>query len=73
MLWTIIVQYLTLTDIIAAENFNGRVDVKLQQSHWTMKCRLRAPGHSVCLKGMFKTITKQGLILAAIIAAEKQT
>ena len=39
---------------------NARVDVKLQQTHWSMKCRSRAAGHSACLKGMLWTITMQG-------------
>ena len=53
-------------------DFNARVNIKLQ-SHWSVKCRSRTPGHSVCLKGMLRTMTMQGLTLAAIIAAEKQT
>ena len=31
--------------------FNARVDVKLGQSHWSVKCRSRAQGHRACLKG----------------------
>ena len=55
-------------------DFNARVDVKLWQSHWTIKCRSRAQGHSAwCLKGMLRTITMQGLTLETITAAEKQT
>ena len=33
----------------------------------------RSPGHSVCLKGMLRTIIMQGLTLTAVMAAEKQT
>ena len=70
-------QGLTLIASIAAEKqtliINARVDVKLQQSHWSVKCSSRAPGHSASLKGMLRTITMHGLSLAAIIAAEKQT
>ena len=54
-------------------DFNARVNVKLRQSHWRVKCRSRIPGHSVCLKGMLRTITVQRLTLAALIVAEKQT
>ena len=50
---------------------NARLDVKSQQSHSSAKSRSRAPGHSVCLKSMLRTITIQGLTLAAIIASEK--
>ena len=35
--------------------------------------RSRVPGHSACLKSMSRTITMQGLTLAAIIATEKRT
>ena len=51
--------------------FNARVDVKLWQSHWSMKCRPMAPGHNKCLKAMLWTITMQGLTLTAVIATEK--
>ena len=51
---------------------NARVDVKLQQSHWSEKCRSRPPDHSRCLKGMLLTITMQGLTHTAFIAEEKQ-
>ena len=54
-------------------DFNARVDIKLRQNHWSIKCRSRALGHSACLQGMIWTITMQGLTLTAIIAAEKQT
>ena len=33
----------------------------------------RAPGHSACLKSMSRTMTMEGLTLAAITAAEKRT
>ena len=38
-----------------------------------MNCRLRAAGHSACLKGMFivGTVTMQDLTLAANIAADR--
>ena len=28
--------------------FNARVDVKVQKSHWSVKCRSRAKGHCAC-------------------------
>ena len=37
-------------------DFNARVDVKLRQSQWSVKCRSMAPGHSVCWKSMLRTI-----------------
>ena len=35
-------------------DFNARVYIKLttMSDHWSMKSRSRAPGHSMCLKGM---------------------
>ena len=52
---------------------NARMEVKSQQSHWGLKSKSRAPGHSVCLKSMSRTTTMQGLTLAAtcITASEK--
>ena len=47
-------------------DFNTRVDVKLQQSQPSVKCRSWASGHSACLKGMLSTITMQGLTLAVM-------
>ena len=32
-------------------DFNASVDVKLGQSHWSVKCRSRTPGHSACWNG----------------------
>ena len=54
-------------------DINARIYVKSLQSHWSVKCRSRASDHSACLKGILRTITMEGLTLAAIIAAEKQT
>ena len=51
----------------------ARLNVKSLQSHRSMKSRSRAPGHSVCLKNMLRTITMQGLTLAAITASQKHT
>ena len=63
-----------LTAIIAAEKqINARTDLKLWQSHWSVKCRSRAPGPSAWLKGMLRTIIMQGPTLAAIIAVEIKT
>ena len=53
-------------------DLNARVDVKLSQRHWNVKYKTRALGHSLCLKGMLRTITMQGLTLTALIATEKQ-
>ena len=30
-------------------HFSVLLDVKFRQSQWSMKCRLRVPGHGVCL------------------------
>ena len=54
-------------------NFNDMVYVKLWQSHWGVKCRLKAPDHGAGFKGVLKTINIQGLTLAAIISVEKKT
>ena len=54
-------------------HLNARLDVKSWQSHWSMKSRSRAPGHSACLKSISRTITRQGLTLAAITTTEKRT
>ena len=53
--------------------FNARLDVKSWQRHWSAKSMSRASCHSACLKSMSRTITMQGLKLAAITAAEKCT
>ena len=75
-------QGLTLAAIIASEKstFNGTLDlnnarlhVKSQQSHPSMKSRSRALGHSDCLRSISRTITMQGLTLAAISVLEKST
>ena len=52
---------------------NARLDVKSQQSYFSMKSKSRAQGHSACLKDMSRTITMQGLSLAAITNLEKHT
>ena len=52
-------------------DFNARVHEKLPQ--WSVKCWSRAPDHSACLKSMLWTIPMQGLTLAAITAADKQS
>ena len=52
---------------------NARLNVKSWQSHSSMKCRSRAPVHSVSLKSMSRTITMQGLTLTTIIVSEKYT
>ena len=44
---------------------------KICQSQWTVKYRSRSAGQGVCLKGMSRTITMQGLRLTAIIDVEK--
>ena len=54
-------------------HFNARLDVKSRQSRLSAKSRSTAPGQSACLKSMLRTITMQGLTLAAITAAEKRT
>ena len=51
-------------------DFNARVEAKVRQSHWSVKCRSRVLGHNACLKGMLRTITVHSLRLAVIIAAE---
>ena len=66
--WTM--QSLTLATIIAAEK---QGQLKLWQSHGSVKCRSRAPGQSACWKGMLRTITIQGLTLTAFINAQKRT
>ena len=33
-------------------DINAGIDVQLLQSHWSMKYRSRASGHSACLKGI---------------------
>ena len=47
-------------------HFNARLD-------WSAKSRSRAPGVSAYLKSMPRTISIQGLTLAAITAAEQRT
>ena len=44
---------------------------KNEQSHWTVKYRSRSVRQGACLKGMPRTITMQGLTLAAITDTEK--
>ena len=44
---------------------------KICQSQWTVKYRSRASGLGACLKDMSKTITMQGLRLAAITDVQK--
>ena len=70
--WTI--EGLTLRAITAAEKCtNARLNVKSRQSHSSAISGSNAPGHSVCLKSMSRTITMQGLTLAAITASQKHT
>ena len=67
-------QGLTLADINASQKyFNARFDVKLRQSHLSVKSRSRAPGCRAYLKSMSKTITMQAMALAAITASLKRT
>ena len=47
-------------------------DVKINKSQWTVKYRSRSAGQAACLKGMSRTITKQGFTLAAKTDAEKK-
>ena len=79
-----IVEYENSTDVDiapASGKVNGaqelgwrqQIIVHAEQSHWSIKCRSRASRHSVCLKGILKTITMQSLTLATITAAVKQT
>ena len=37
--------------------FNSSLDIKFGQSQWSMKRRSRAPGHCVCSKSVWSTIT----------------
>ena len=67
------IQGLTITAIIAAEKHTLVLDYVIFDSQWSVKCRSRALCHGVCLKSMSRTITMQGIILAAITAAEKFT
>ena len=53
-------------------HFSSRLYI-IFDSQWSVKCRSRALCHGVCLKSMSRTITMQGIILAAITAAEKFT
>ena len=48
-------------------------DVKSKQSHFSMKSKSKALGHSVGLKSISRTITIQGLTLPAITISEKST
>ena len=52
-------------------HFHSRLDVKFQQSQWSMECMSR--GHGVCLKRVSRTITMHGFILTTIAAAGKCT
>ena len=77
---TITLQGLTLAAIATSKkHFNARLDVNKgrldldHNSHSSMKSRSRALGHSACLKSMSRTITMQGLTLAAITTSEKHT
>ena len=45
---------------------NVQFDVKLQQSHWSVKSRLSASGHSVYYKSVLRLITMHGLTVAII-------
>ena len=57
-------QAFTLAAITDAEKIKLRRNY--EQSQWTVKYRSRALGQGACLKGMSRTITMQGHILAAI-------
>ena len=52
---------------------NARLDVTSHKRHSSVKSRSRVLGRSVCLKGILRTITMQGLALAALTASEKCT
>ena len=54
-------------------HFNARLNIKSWQSHSSMISRSRAKEHCVCLKSMSRTITMQGLTLAAITASRQHT
>ena len=47
--------------------FNVRVDIKLWQSDWSVKCRSRTPCHGACWKGMTRTIAMSGLTLSQLL------
>ena len=54
-----------LVAIILLRNIQGRLDIKLLQSQYCVKCRSRVSGHGACLKSVSVTITMQGFTLAA--------
>ena len=62
-----------LTAIFAAEKCILFIDNVNFDSHLSVKCRSRSPGHDACLKSVSRTITIQGFIFPAIIATEKST
>ena len=49
----------------------GRYRTCIGQSQQTVKYSSRAPGQGACLKGMSRTITMQGIRLAAISDVKK--
>ena len=62
-------QDFTLAAITDAEKMKLRCKIEqsqIEQSQWTVKYMSRAPGHGACLKDKSRTITMQGLTLAAI-------
>ena len=50
-----------------------RVDIKLQQCHWSMQYRPRELGRIACSKVILKTITKQGLTLTELCHCYRET
>ena len=67
-------QGMRLAAINASEKRTLMLDsTKNNDGHWSAKSRSRTLGHNACLKSMSRTITVQGLTLAAIIAAENGT
>ena len=74
-------QGLTFAAITASEKHTLMLDstyiiqdsTKNNQSHSSAKSRSRAWGHNARLKSMSRTITMQGLTLAAITVSEKST
>ena len=51
-------------------HFIHLLDVNFRKSKWSVKYKLRAPGHGVGLNSLPMTIAMQGFILAATTVAE---
>ena len=65
-------QSMILAAITTSKKHNLMLDLTYNdKSHWSAKSRSKAPGHSACLKTIFRTITMQGLTLTVITALEK--